>query len=398
MDAHLQEWLGLLLRWGHFITGVAWIGASFYFNWLENHLQRNSGGDGVAGDLWAIHGGGFYYLKKFSVAPQRMPANLHWFKWEAYATWLTGFALLCAIYYWNADTYLVDRSVADISSMLAIVTGLAALALSWLVYDLACRSGMARHNALLGLLILVWFTGLAWGLGQLFSSRAAFIHVGAAIGTIMVANVFRVIIPAQRDLVEALSAQRIPDASRGEQALQRSRHNNYFTLPVLFIMISGHFPGTYGHDRAWLVLLVISVAGVLVRHWFNQRHLPGFRLWPLASGILLLAGLVFLTAPRPVSAPALSTGPVASITEAWEVVRQRCSGCHAKQPTEPGFSAAPLGIELDTLDGLRLNAERVYFATVINRTMPLGNLTQITEAERHTIAHWFENSPYNPQD
>jgi uncharacterized membrane protein len=227
MEAWIQEWLSLLLRWAHFITGVAWIGASFYFNWLENHLERQNARDGIAGDLWAVHGGGFYHLEKYAVAPARLPPTLHWFKYEAYFTWITGFALLCTVYYWNAGALLVDRSVADLAGWQATGIGLGSMVLSWLFYDLACRSPLARHNSVLALTVLAWFVALAWFLSESLSGRAAYIHVGAAIGTIMVANVFFVIIPAQKDLVAAVSEDRAPRADKGENALLRSRHNNY---------------------------------------------------------------------------------------------------------------------------------------------------------------------------
>jgi len=390
MEAHIQEWLSLLLRWAHFVTGVAWIGGSFYFNWLENHLERSQKAENIAGDLWAIHGGGFYYLKKFKLAPDQLPATLHWFKWEAYATWLTGFALLCVTYYLNAKLYLLDAGGTVITEPLAIFLGFSSLVISWIFYDLLCRSPVAQNNTKLSLVLLAWFVFLAWGLDQFFNGRAAFIHVGAAIGTIMVANVFRVIIPSQRELVNAVKANRIPDSSKGAQALQRSRHNNYFTLPVLFIMISSHYPGTYGNDLNWLILLLISVAGLLVRQFFNVRHLPGFKAWPLIIAGLLLVALVVITAPETERSDA-ATGPEVGTMEAWEIVQRRCITCHAEVPGNTGFTSAPLGIKLATIDSLRQNAERVYFATVINQTMPLGNLTQMTDAERYTIANWFEN-------
>ena len=397
MEAHLLSWLSLLLRWAHFITGIAWIGASFYFNWLENHLERTQKPAGIAGDLWAVHGGGFYYLQKFEVAPGELPHTLHWFKWEAYATWLTGFALLGVVFYWNAQAYMLDPSVADISARTAIALGLASLLLSWVFYNRLCRSRIAGREAWLGVLVLAWFVLLAWGLSQLLSGRAAFIHVGAAIGTIMVANVFRVIIPAQKDLVNAVLEHRLPEARRGAEALQRSRHNNYFTLPVLFIMISSHYPSTYGHEYNWAVLLIISLAGLMIRYYFNIRHLagtpkPALKAWPLAVAVLLLAGLVIATAPAVLTHV---NGTAVSTPAAWTIIQRHCTSCHAQQPGNTAFSSAPLDIELDTMDGLRLNAVRVYQATVINRTMPLGNLTKMTDAERHTIANWFENSSYN---
>jgi uncharacterized membrane protein len=385
-------WLSLLLRWLHFIVGVAWIGASFYFNWLENHLQRQSREEGMAGDLWAVHGGGFYYLKKFAVAPGELPANLHWFKWEAYATWLSGMALLVVVFYWNAQTYMLNPETSGINSITAVGIGMLSLLSSWIVYDLLCCSRLSRYEWLLAGFIIAWFALLAWLLSTWLSGRAAYIHVGAAIGTIMVANVFRVIIPAQKDLVNAVSEKRTADASKGIRALQRSKHNNYFTLPVLFIMISGHFPATYGHQVNWLVLLVFSMAAVAIRHYFNIRHLPGFRAWPLIPAVLLLATLIVMTAPGPVVVdrgsdlnPAVRTGQI------YVIVEQRCAGCHARNPSFEAFTSAPLGVELDSPEKLLQNAERVYQTAVVTRVMPLGNLTQMTDAERRLIARWFES-------
>jgi uncharacterized membrane protein len=395
MEAYLLSWLSLLLRWAHLITGVAWIGASFYFNWLENHLERDDSEGGIEGDLWAIHGGGFYHLKKYSIAPGRLPDTLHWFKWEAYATWLTGFFLLCVVYYWNARTFLIDSAMTGLPEWMAILAGLASLILSWIVYDGLCGSGISGRKAWFSGLLLAWFILLASGLEQLFNGRAAYIHLGAALGTIMVANVFRVIIPSQQDLVKALKDRRDPDARMGQLALQRSRHNNYFTLPVLFIMISSHYPATYGHDNSWLVLLVIAVAGILIRHYFNIRHQRASHRWPLAVAVLLFAGLVTLMAPAPRDIPGARVQATGS-AQAFSIVQERCATCHSKQPSNAAFASAPLGIELDTREGLRLNAERVYKATVINRTMPLGNLTQMTEEERESISSWFVNSDHNP--
>lgn len=385
-------WLSLLLRWLHFIVGVAWIGASFYFNWLENHLQRQNREDGMAGDLWAVHGGGFYYLKKFAGAPGELPANLHWFKWEAYATWLSGMALLVVVFYWNAQTYMLNPENSGINSITAVGIGMLSLLSSWIVYDLLCCSKLTRYEWLLAGFIIAWFALLAWLLSTWLSGRAAYIHVGAAIGTIMVANVFRVIIPAQKDLVNAVTEKRTADAGKSIRALQRSKHNNYFTLPVLFIMVSGHFPATYGHQDAWLVLLVFSMAAVAIRHYFNIRHLPGLRAWPLIPASILLAALIVMTAPEPVTLdrgsdlnPAVRTGQIYAIAE------QRCTGCHASNPSIEGFTSAPLGVELDSPEKLLQNAERVYQTTVVTRAMPLGNLTQMTDAERRLIARWFES-------
>ena len=390
MEAHLHMWLSLLVRWSHFIVGVAWIGASFYFNWLENHLQRQNQPEGTAGDLWAVHGGGFYYLKKFAVAPGDLPPNLHWFKWEAYTTWLSGMALLIIVFYWNAQTYMLDPQVSGITSATAIAIGILSLLSSWIVYDLLCCSDLSRHEGLLAGLIFAWFVLLAWALSTWLSGRAAYIHVGAAIGTIMVANVFRVIIPAQKDLVNAVTENRSPDASKGRRALQRSRHNNYLTLPVLFIMISSHYPATYGHQHSWLVLVLFSLAAVAIRHYFNIRHLPGFRAWPLVPAFLLLAGLVFITAPAPPDQGGVSTTAVPT-SEIYAIIEARCTTCHARVPAFEGFTSAPLGVELDSAQKLLQHAQMIYQTVVVSRVMPLGNLTQMTDAERQRVASWFEN-------
>jgi uncharacterized membrane protein len=384
-------WLGLLVRWAHFIVGIAWIGASFYFNWLENHLQRVNQTEGTTGDLWAVHGGGFYYLKKFAVEPGELPPTLHWFKWEAYTTWITGMALLIIVFYWNAQTYMLNPAVSGVTPGAAISIGIVSLLSSWIFYDILCCSHLSRREWLVALLIFAWFTLLAWVLNNCLSGRAAYIHVGAAIGTIMVANVFRVIIPGQKDLVNAVTENRKPDPAKGLKALQRSRHNNYFTLPVLFIMISGHFPATYGHTYNWLVLLFFSLAAVAIRHYFNIRHLPGFKTWPLIPAVLLLAGLIFATAPEP--RPLSHSGDLKTrvdTSEIFAIIQQRCIKCHAPVPEFEGFTSAPLGVELDSQGMLLQHAERVYQTVVITRTMPLGNLTQMTDTERELIAGWFE--------
>ncbi len=389
MEAHFQDWLSLVVRWIHFITGVAWIGASFYFNWLENHLERQHKPDHIAGDLWAVHGGGFYYLKKFQVAPERLPEPLHWFKWEAYGTWLSGIALLTIVYYFNARAFMIDPAVADLSEATAIAIGLGSLLLSWLVYDLLCRSPLARHGVWLALIIFAYFTLLAWGLSQWLSGRAAFIHVGAAVGTVMVANVFRVIIPAQKELVDAVAQRRPPDATKGKHALLRSRHNNYFTLPVLFIMISSHYPMTYGHTRQWLLLAAIAAIGVGVRHYFNIRHLPQARQWILPAAIIALLGLAAATLPRAPEAVATEDKAAIQSAEVMPVIKQRCSVCHSAEPSFAGFPAAPAGVTLDSVDDLEVNAAQVYQA-VANKTMPLGNLTEMSEQERQLLLRWYQ--------
>jgi uncharacterized membrane protein len=388
MEAYLQEWLSLLLRWAHFITGVAWIGASFYFNWLENHLERQNAEGGIAGDLWAVHGGGFYYLQKYRVAPERLPASLHWFKWEAYFTWFTGFALLCTLYYWNAGVFMVDGRVADLSSLQAVAIGIASLVLSWLFYDALCRSPLIKKQVLTALLIFAWFALLSWLLSEFLSGRAAYIHVGAAIGTIMVANVFFVIIPSQQDLVEAVNEQRMPDPQKGKNALARSRHNNYFTLPVLFIMISSHYAGTFGHPWNWLVLLVISVVGVGIRHWFNIRHLEKHSRLVLPLSLLLLAALIFALRPEP-KPDLVDENAFPSTADIMPLIQARCVTCHAARPDHPGFAAAPAGILLDREEAVDLQALIIFNAVIVTQSMPLANATQMSDEERDLIARWY---------
>ncbi len=392
MEAHLQLWGSLLLRWLHFIAGVAWIGASFYFNWLENHLRRSEPADGQTGDLWAVHGGGFYHVRKFAAPPHGLPPELHWFKWEAYTTWLSGMALLVIVYYWNGATLLLDPSVSGIGRSQAIAIGLGTIVVSWFVYDIACRSPLGRHEVALTVGMLAWFLVLAWLLAQALSGRAAYVHVGAAAGSIMVANVFRVIIPAQRMLVRAAAGGPAPDPNIGPRALQRSRHNNYFTLPVLFLMISSHYPATYGHAHAWAVLGLLALAGLAIRHYFNIRHRPGARAWPLIPAALLLSAGVWLSAPP---APRQATD-AASLGQAYAVVARRCGACHSARPAQDGFEQAPMGIELDDEAALLRHAERVYGASVLTRSMPPGNVSGMTDAERSLLAAWYATTLAQP--
>ncbi len=387
MEAHVSEWLNLLLRWTHFIVGIAWIGASFYFNWLENHLDRTSPQEeGIAGNLWAVHGGGFYYLKKFSTGPDQLPTSLHWFKWEAYTTWLSGMALLVTVYYVNAHVWLIDPFVQRLVPWQGIVTGIASLVVSWFVYDVLCRK-LSRRPILLTVLVFAWFALLAFVLTQLLSGRAAYIHVGAAIGSVMVANVFFVIIPVQRELVAAVKERRSIDPAQGQNGLLRSRHNNYFTLPVLFTMISSHFPSTYGNHQNWLILILLALVGIAVRHYFNVRHLGHRLVWILPAAFLAMVGLMWWTAPN----SSLPAGAILSDVEASTLVTTHCVGCHASQPTYPGFITAPKGIELDTLEKLRIHRDALFQVTVVAKTMPLGNLTGMQEEERIALGRWIQH-------
>ncbi len=392
------DWLNLLVRWLHLITGIAWIGASFYFVWLDNSIKppkpdSDLARRGVSGELWAVHGGGFYNPQKYLVAPPELPAELHWFKWEAYSTWLSGFAMLFIVYYFNASAMMIDKSVADLAPWQAIAIGIGTLVIGWTVYDLLCRSPLGKRDGLLGIVMFALIVLAAYVLSTLLSGRAAYIHVGAMIGTIMVGNVLMVIIPGQRKLVAAMQRGETPDPIYGKRGKQRSVHNNYFTLPVLFIMISNHYAITYGHAYNWLILAAIMAAGVLIRHFFNLKH-KGRIAWGYpAAGVALLLVVAVAIAPHPVTvsgAAASAAGSDAQFARVQAVIGVRCIVCHSDKPTQPGFAAAPAGIMLQTPELIHKNAAKVYQQAVQLKTMPLGNLTHITDDERAAIGAWYE--------
>ena len=389
------EWLNLLLRWLHVITGIAWIGASFYFVWLDNTIRPPAPGSdlaskGVSGELWAVHGGGFYNPQKYLVAPSELPKELHWFKWEAYSTWLSGFALLTIVYYFNAQAMMVDTAVADLSSWQAIGIGLGSIVLGWTVYDLLCRSKLGQHDLAFGAVIFALLVASAYALTHYLSGRAAYIHVGAMIGTMMVGNVLMLIIPGQRKMVSAMMTGQKPDPIHGLKAKQRSVHNNYFTLPVLFIMISNHYAMTYRHEHAWAVLGVIMAAGVLIRHFFNLRH-KGRVEWKYpAAGVALLLALAIAITPKAPAARDSAADPAAQFAAVQQIIAQRCVSCHAAAPIQPGFAAAPAGIMLHDAASIRQNAAKIYEQSVQLKAMPIGNLTNMTDAERAQVAAWFE--------
>nr|WP_276583666.1 urate hydroxylase PuuD [Pseudomonas sp. RIT-PI-AD] len=387
----MTEWLNLSIRWIHMIAGVAWIGASFYFVWLENHLDRRNPRDGLSGDLWAIHGGGIYHLEKYKLAPPRMPETLHWFKWEAYSTWLSGFALLLVVYYLNPSLYLIAPG-SDLSPAAAVAIGLGSLLLGWLVYDLLCDSPLGKRPALLGLVLFLLIVFAAWGFSRVFSGRAAYIHVGALIGTIMVGNVFRIIMPAQRALVRAIEEQRTPDPALPAKGLLRSRHNNYFTLPVLFIMISNHFPSTYGSPYNWLILAALAVIAVLIRHYFNTRHGSQKFAWALPVGALGMLCLAFVTGTDRSAAPAATASaatPKSEFAQVEAVIHERCSVCHSAKPSSPLFASAPAGVMFDTPQQIQQLAPKIQAQAVTNPIMPLGNITQMTQQERDLLGAWI---------
>jgi uncharacterized membrane protein len=390
--------LGLLGRWVHLITGIAWIGASFYFVWLDNHLLPPTDESllrkGVGGELWAVHGGGFYNAQKYRLAPQHLPASLHWFYWEAYSTLLSGFFLMGLLYYGQAEIYLLDPGVAVLSKAQGIAISVAFIIGGWLVYDALCRSALARQPAWLAAVVALLSCIAAYALCHLFSGRGAFIQFGAMLGTIMVANVFFVIIPGQRDMVRAKQQGREPDPQAGARGKLRSVHNTYFTLPVLFTMISNHYALTFGARRNWLVLIAICLAGVLIRVYFvnrHHRHLRGGKtsLWPALTGALILAAVAAVLAPRAApSAAAAAAVPAAQFTAVQLIVAQRCAPCHAVAPTQPGFSAAPKGLMLDTPEAILTHATAI--ATQVQAgAMPIGNLTGMTDSERSRLLDWI---------
>ncbi len=385
MEAYVLEWVNLALRWAHVIVGIAWIGASFYFIWLDNHLEP--GGDSrIAGELWAIHGGGFYRAEKFKLAPARMPPTLHWFKWEAYWTWFTGIALLALVYYVQAELYLVDPQVMPLSKPWAIGVGLAFILGGYSIYEAVCRSPLAKNDYVLSASLVALLVLAAWGLTRIFGGRGAFMHYGAILGTIMVANVAHVIIPGQRRMVQAMKAGREPDPRDGLMGKQRSVHNTYFTLPVVFTMISGHYPSVFGAPSAWLALVALTLAGALVRVWFVMRHKGRAPAWVWALGVLVFVATTLVFAPRGMHEAA----PV-PFAQVQGVIGARCVNCHADKPSFQGLAEAPKGVKLDTPERVRAAAPQIYQQAARSKAMPPGNLTGMTDEERALLERWYRS-------
>ena len=386
-----MEWLNLLARWLHFVVGIAWIGSSFYFVWLDNHLQEpaseSDAEQGVGGELWSVHGGGFYHSRKYRVAPGELPRTLHWFKWEAYSTWLSGIFLLALIYWYGAEIYLIDPAVADLSPLTATAIGAGFIVAGWIVYDLLCKSMLGRNETVFALTLMALVIVLAWSLCQWFGGRGAYMHFGAVLGTIMVANVYFVIIPGQRRMVEATKRGAAPDPQDGIKAKQRSVHNTYFTLPVLFVMISNHYAMTYSHAYNWAILAAVTLAGALIREYFVARHKGR------ASPLTVVAAAILMLAVAVVMAPAQddAKGPPVSLSAVSEIMQERCVSCHAEAPTHPAFPSAPAGVILESAAQIESDAQRIHQQTVITRAMPIGNLTGITEAERRLIDRWYRS-------
>lgn len=394
MDTYLLDWANLLLRWAHVVVAIAWIGSSFYFVFLDNSLTPPEDPQlrdkGVNGELWAVHGGGFYHPQKYVVAPKALPEHLHWFYWESYSTWLTGFGLFTVLYLFNAGTFLVDKSVHDWSPGVAIAAALGFLVAFWLAYDAICRAssrvmGTAADKAV-GALVFVVVVFASWLACQLFAGRAAFLLVGAMMATAMSANVFFWIIPGQRKVIAQMKAGEPVDPVHGQRGKQRSVHNTYFTLPVLFTMLSNHYGTLYGHAHNWLVLVVMMLGGALIRHFFVARHKRKVAGQPAPWGFAIV-GTVLLVAVaawlRPPPAPALAAAPKPSFAEVQVVIEQRCVMCHNAQ-------LANKNVALHTPELIGQNAQQIHQQAVVQRLMPLNNATRITEAERALLGRWFE--------
>ncbi|HSX22071.1 MAG TPA: urate hydroxylase PuuD [Gaiellaceae bacterium] len=382
LDPYVTDWLDLVFRWFHVIAGIVWIGTSFYFVALDNHLEPAEGRDDLTGETWEIHGGGFYRMEKYRVAPKQLPDTLHWFKWEAYWTWLSGFALFVVLYYLQAHEMLIDPSVAKLSTAQAVGASIGLLIVAWVVYDLLCK---LLPDRVLAIVILGLVTGTAYGVTHLFAARAAYLQVGAMLGTIMVANVFFVIIPAHWELIRAKEAGREPDPAANVRGKQRSVHNSYFTLPVLFAMLAGHFPFTYGHAHSWAILICLMVIGAWVRHYFVRRHAGQTLWWIPLTAALGIAGIAIWIRPASVPAPTTSV----AFAQVQPIVQDRCAFCHSLHPQSTEFTTAPNGIRFDTPAEIAAQAAAIGTVAVQTHTMPLGNLTHMTDAERQLLGAWI---------
>ncbi|HEX9449511.1 MAG TPA: urate hydroxylase PuuD [Dongiaceae bacterium] len=389
MSAFLVDWLNLLIRWGHMVAGISWIGTSFYFIALDLTLKRRADLPvGVYGEAWEVHGGGFYHVQKYLTAPSHLPPDLTWFKWEAYLTWVSGFLLLIVQYYLNASSYLIDPGVMALTPWQAIGLSVASLVIGWLIYDQLCRSVLGRRTEVLAVLLFLLILAAAYGFTHVFSGRGALIHIGAVIGTMMAANVFMVIIPNQRKITAALVAGATPDPALGAISKQRSVHNTYLTLPVLLMMISNHYPMITNHPDAWLIVGLIVIGGGAARH-FLLRHEVGDPLrklsWALALIFVALFAAVVVTAPiiPATSNIAVSDADVLAITQA------RCVMCHAEKPTHAGIAVAPKGVKLETLDEIHRYAAQIDLQAVKTSAMPLGNASGMTPEERLKLGAWL---------
>jgi uncharacterized membrane protein len=392
MSAFIADWLNLAIRWAHLVAGIGWIGTSFYFIALDLSLRKREGmREGVYGTAWEVHGGGFYQVEKYLVAPSELPPDLIWYRWEAYLTWVTGFALLVVQYYWNADAFLISKSVLPMLPAQAIFISVASLAVGWFAYDWLCRSAIGRNTLALAVAVFALIVVAAWGYTHVFSGRGALIHVGAFIGTIMAVNVFGLIIPNQKKIVASLMAQEPPDPRLGAMGKQRSVHNNYLTLPVLVLMVGNHYPMLTAHPQSWLIVALIIVLGATVRHFLN-RHDAGEPLariaWTLPVAAVALGAAIWLTAPR---ADASLAGMTVSDGEVLNIVGKHCVMCHSAHPSHEGFDAPPKDVILGSVEDVRRHADQILAQAVRGDAMPLGNETGMTPDERRALGAYLLN-------
>jgi uncharacterized membrane protein len=387
----LAESASAILRWLHVIAGIAWIGSSFYFIHLDLSLRPRPGlPPGVKGDEWQVHGGGFYHMMKYLVAPAEMPDSLTWFKWEAYTTWLSGFALLVLVYYLGADLFLIDKSVLDLTAVQAALIAFLSLVVAWLAYEGLCRSPLGNHEVALALVGYVFLVALTYGFTHVFSGRGAFTQIGALIGTIMVANVFVIIIPYQKKSVAAMLAGKTPDPRWGALGKQRSVHNNYLTLPVVFLMLSNHYPLFFATRFNWLIVAIVLAIGPVIRHFFNARHEgKGSPWWTWGVAAAGMAAIAWLSAAGPRTPTIGALPPAPKFADVSAIVMSRCAMCHAAEPVWAGIAAPPMGIMLDTDEQVRLHAPLIAAAAVRSNAMPPGNITEMTPDERLTLASWL---------
>lgn len=388
MQIYLLGWLGLALKLLHIIAGIAWIGASFYFNWLENKLDRLNNRDEIAGNLWAVHGGGFYHLEKYKKYPQTLPEPLHWFKWEAYVTWLSGISLLSVVYYFNAGSRLLS-SDSSLSVSYAVGLSLLGLLLFWLIYDLLCKSKLVTKSAIFITIIFIVIAFFAYFYSNIFNPKAVYMQIGSMIGTVMVANVFFVIIPVQKKLVDACENSTEVSLELGKIGYLRSRHNNYFTLPVLFMMISGHYPSIYSGDYGWLILMAVIGILVMIRHYFNLRGVGKAKNSLIAIIVLSTFALIYALAPSH-SKVQDQNQEIVTVEQAQIIIEKHCVSCHAANPTNMAFTVAPNGIMLDTTKKIIAHKAQIYQQAVLSKAMPLVNSTNMTDDEREKLRIWIE--------
>ncbi len=399
------EWLSFAARWLHVITAIAWIGSSFYFIALDLGLRQHPNlPKGAHGEEWQVHGGGFYHIQKYLVAPAQMPEHLTWFKWESYMTWISGFALMAIVYYAGAELYLVDRSVLDISSNVAILISIGSIGLGWVVYDQLCKSPIGENSIALMSLLYIMLVAMAWGYTQLFTGRAAFVHLGAFTATIMSANVFITIMPNQRKVVADLIAGNTPDPKYGKIAKQRSTHNNYLTLPIIFLMLSNHYPLAFATEFNWIIASLVFLMGVTIRHYFNSKHARiGKPTWTwLVTAILFMVVVWLSTVPAVLTGENEDSDVVSlSLSEArfagaaeFEIVRDtvqgRCSMCHAREPVWEGIVTPPKGVMLETDAQIARYAREIYIQAGRSHAMPPANITEIEPEERKLLVQWYE--------